>query len=279
MKYLIFYNPSRTNSTGVVRSIMHALMRVGESFSLSTGNDDFDRDAEGHVLVRDGVARCEMIITVGGDGTMLAISKLASEADKPVLGINSGNLGFLTAIEAGESENITDILSGGSLVENRHYFLSCRVNGGEERFCLNDMVVSRNMMSNSVNLMIESGGAQLMRFSGDGIIVSTSTGSTAYSLSVGGPIVDVDLEAVIVSPVAPHTLNRTSIVLRRDKALTVTVRDTGDNGPYVSFDGQDHTLLGKGDRIDVCLSERYVRILSLGEFGQFQKVDKKLKSR
>ena len=118
-----------------------------------------------------------------------------------------------------------------------------------------------------------------MQFSGDGVIIATSTGSTAYSLSVGGPIVDSDLEAMIISPVAPHSLNRTSMVLGKDKHITISASDRNNYKAYIAFDGADHAEIGSEDEITVRLSDKYVSIYTLGKFGQFEKVDKKLKSR
>ena len=166
-----------------------------------------------------------------------------------------------------------------TFVVKKHHFLQIKINDSRWKYCLNDVVISKYMYSNTVQLLLQSNGSQIMQFSGDGVIIATSTGSTAYSLSVGGPIVDSDLEAMIISPVAPHSLNRTSMVLGKDKHITITASDRTKNKAYISLDGADYTEVNSEDEITVQLSDKYVSIYTLGRFGQFEKVDKKLKSR
>ncbi len=267
------------NTTRVVRRLTEVIKRINGEYLLCSDSAARDPSLGAHISRRDGIQQCDMVITVGGDGTLLSAGYLASEYDRPVLGINTGHLGFLTAMEGSEVDSLEQILSRGLTEEKKHFFLCCEINGKDVRYCLNDVTVSRNMYSNSVDLDIFSNGESIMRFSGDGVIISTSTGSTAYSLSAGGPIVDVDLEALILSPVAPHTLTRTSMVLSRDKVLTMKASVKGENRPLVSFDGNEHIFLSEDDRIKVFLSDKYVRILGVAGYGQFQKVDRKLKTR
>jgi NAD+ kinase len=221
----------------------------------------------------------DVIITVGGDGTIIRYGKLAAKAGKPVLGVNAGRLGFLAQVEPNELELLKKITDNETFVVKKHHFIKARINNGPWQYCLNDLVISKYVYSNTVELQLMSNGSQFLKFSGDGVIAATSTGSTAYSLSVGGPIVDSDLQAMIISPVAPHSLNRTSMVIGADKMITIKASDRSNNKAYVAFDGADHQEICKQDEITVRMSEKYVSIYTLSNFGQFEKVDSKLKSR
>lgn len=281
MKFFIKVNLTKQNSLPVVKEVLGLLEEENHEFLLCC--DDYlgeilnsDRCA---VSVDEGLKWCDTIITIGGDGTLLEVGQQASDHNKPIIGINTGHLGFLTAIEGNEINLLKNITDKNTFVIKKHYFVQAKVNKGRWKYCLNDVVVSKDVYSNTVNLSINSNGNQLMRFIGDGVIIATSTGSTAYSLSVGGPIVDSDLQAMIISPVAPHTLNRTSMVLGKDKHITIRANDRNENKAYVSFDGRDIVQIDKDDELTVKVSSKYVSIYTLGKLGQFEKVDKKLKSR
>ncbi len=281
MKFFLKINLSKQNSLKVVEQVLQIFDSSNHEYMLCCD------DMLGDIVTRDrcavsteeGIKWCDTVVTIGGDGTLLSVGKIASDYEKPVIGINTGHLGFLTAIEGNELGLLSEIENSSVFSIKKHNFLQIKINESPWKYCLNDVVVSKYMYSNTVQLLLQSNGSQIMQFSGDGVIIATSTGSTAYSLSVGGPIVDSDLEAMIISPVAPHSLNRTSMVLGKDKHITITASDRNDNKAYISFDGADHTEIGCDDEITVQLSDKYVSIYTLGKFGQFEKVDKKLKSR
>ena len=281
MKFFLKINLSKENSVSVVKDVLEILDNSNHQYMLCCD------DKLGEIVTPDrcavsrleGIMWCDAIITIGGDGTLLNVGKTASDYNKPILGINTGHLGFLTAIERTELALLKEIENSNIFHIKQHNFIQIKINDSEWKYCLNDVVISKNIFSNTVQLLLHSNGSQIMQFSGDGVIIATSTGSTAYSLSVGGPIVDSDLEAVIISPVAPHSLNRTSMVLGKDKYITISASDRNGSKAYIAFDGADHAEIGSDDEITVRLSDKYVSIYTLGEFGQFEKVDKKLKSR
>ncbi len=281
MKFFLKINLSKENSVSVAKQVLEILDDSNHQYMLCCD------DKLGEIVTADrcavsqteGISWCDAIITVGGDGTLLNVGKIASDFDKPILGINTGHLGFLTAIERNELALLKELENCDVFTVKKHHFIQIKINDSDWKYCLNDVVVSKNIYSNTVQLLLHSNGSQIMQFSGDGVIIATSTGSTAYSLSVGGPIVDSDLEAMIISPVAPHSLNRTSMVLGKDKHITISASDRNNYKAYIAFDGADHAEIGSEDEITVRLSDKYVSIYTLGKFGQFEKVDKKLKSR
>ena len=281
MKFFLKINLLKENSLCVVKQVLEILDNSNHQYMLCCDDKlgDIVTTDRCAVSQTEGIKWCDVIITVGGDGTLLNVGEMASDFDKPIFGINTGHLGFLTAIERNELDLLKEIENSDVFTVKRHHFIQVKVNDGDWKYCLNDFVVSKNIYSNTVQLILQSNGSQIMQFSGDGVIIATSTGSTAYSLSVGGPIVDSDLEAMIISPVAPHSLNRTSMVLGKDKHITISASDRSDNKAYIAFDGADHIELNSEDEVTVRLSDKFVSIYRLGNFGQFEKVDKKLKFR
>ena len=281
MKFFIKVNLSKDNSIAVTRDVMKLFREENYEYRLNRepGVENVCPDRCVIVPFEEGLEWCDVIVTIGGDGTLLGIGRAAADAEKPVIGINAGRIGFLTAIEGSDVKLLRHINDKKVFEIKKHNFIQARVNKGPWKYCLNDVVLSKCMYSNTVDLSIFSNEEQLMRFSGDGIILATSTGSTAYSLSVGGPIVDSDLQAMVISPVAPHSLNRTSMVLAKNKRIKITANDRNRNHATVSFDGADYMDVNSEDTVEVRLSSKFVSIYTLCNQGQFEKVDKKLKSR
>lgn len=281
MKFFLRINLSKENSIPVVKEVLSLLDEEKHEYMLCCDDElgEFVPQDRCAVSTLEGIKWCDVIITVGGDGTLLNVGRIASDYNKPVFGINTGHLGFLTAIEGNQLELLKKITDNETFVVKKHHFIKAKINDEPWQYCLNDLVISKYVYSNTVELQLLSNGRQFLKFSGDGVIAATSTGSTAYSLSVGGPIVDSDLQAMIISPVAPHSLNRTSMVIGADKMITIKASDRSNNKAYVAFDGADHQEICKHDEITVRMSEKYVSIYTLADFGQFEKVDSKLKSR
>lgn len=281
MKFFIKVNPSKKNSRAVTERVINLLNEEGYDFRVchEEGVEEMACCKGKAVSFDEGILWCDLVVTIGGDGTMLSIGKAAAQAKKAVIGVNTGRIGFLTAIEGNETELLRNIFDPNVFTVKNHNFIKARVNKSKWKYCLNDIVISKCMYSNTVDLSLYSNENLLMHFAGDGIILATSTGSTAYSLSVGGPIVDSDLQAMVISPVAPHTLNRTSMVLAKDKHIKIKANDRSCNMATIAFDGADYTEIGADDEIEIELSSKFISIYTLRNQGQFEKVDKKLKSR
>ena len=281
MKFLIKVNFTKENSQKVTERLINLLVESGHELKLCKDDKPVLNSCFVYeqVPALQGVAWCDCVLTVGGDGTLLSISKLAADFKKPILGINAGRLGFLTAIEGEQIDLLKELFNNDSFKLKKHYFLQVRINNSNWKYCLNDVAISKNMFSNTVDLSIFTNDSPITQFLGDGIIVATPTGSTAYSLSVGGPVVDSELQAMIISPVAPHSLKTPSIVLNKDKVITIKINSDDVKSAYASFDGANHTKLKKDDIITVRMGAKFVYIYTYGSMGQFEKVDKKLKSR
>jgi NAD+ kinase len=212
------------------------------------------------------------VISFGGDGTVLRAARLARAADAPVIGVNLGRLGFLAEIEPEELESgLRTLTSGGAAVEERSTLalelLDAAGRTGGEGWALNDVAVEKAARQRLVRLEVSIGTTPFASVAADAVIVATSTGSTAYALSAGGPIVNPTLDAMLIVPVAPHSLFDRTVVT--DLADTVTIRVGEDqDGALVSTDGMDPFLLPPGGAAVVRGGARPVRVARVGG-GEF----------
>ena len=195
--------------------------------------------------------QADLAIVIGGDGTMLALGRQLAPFDVPLIGVNQGRLGFLTDISlSGMNATLTAMLEG-RYVEQRRTLLSVAVerpNGGrEEALALNDVVVNRGSLGSMIECAVAIDGRFAYGMRADGIIVATPTGSTAYALSAGGPILSPQLASFLLVPVAPHALTHRPIAISDDCRIAITVMQGRDAG--IHCDGQGHFSLGEGDRV------------------------------
>lgn len=267
----IFLKCSNKNSVSALDDIKEILNRYNHTFTVS--ENDAKKDDE-------KVRGCDLIITVGGDGTLLSMNHLAIKYNKPILGINLGRLGFLTAIEGNQLNDLCRFFDHPEEYEiKKHSLLKARVNNSNWKYCLNDIVIAKHMFSNTISSSVYCNDSNIGNIVCDSIIVATATGSTAYSLSAGGPIVDNDLNALVISPVAVHSLNATPMVLAKNKIITIKFDESRKQDIFVSFDGENHRQISEKDTVTVQLSNKALNICSAKNMGQFAKVDKKIKLR
>ncbi|MBI2361031.1 MAG: NAD(+)/NADH kinase [Deltaproteobacteria bacterium] len=197
--------------------------------------------------------RADLIIVLGGDGTLLSVARLVERPEVPILGVNMGGLGFITEVAVDELESVlTRVLAGDYSVEKR-LTLEIRVmgkKGSPKRFrVLNDGVITKGARSKIISLETYVGKEYLCTYRADGLIISTPTGSTAYSLAAGGPIIFPSLGAIVLCPICPHTLTNRPIVVSSKATVRVTLRSAGDT-VVLSPDGQEGILLNNGDIVE-----------------------------
>ena len=200
----------------------------------------------------------ELVLALGGDGTMLRAARLAHEEDALVLGVNFGSLGYLPEVEAGdEVKALEQVFEGDHGIEER-MMLSCE-HGADHYVGLNEVLVERSSRHRLVRLAVRIGGEHLSTFNADGVIVATPTGSTAYALSAGGPIVDPRAPCLLVVPVSPHMIFSRPLVLHPDQAVEIKVDEEGRSAA-LSLDGALGCDLEPGARV---LVQRHPRPLKL----------------
>jgi NAD+ kinase len=205
--------------------------------------------------IPDLVRQSDMLICLGGDGTILNVAHFMTEKSVPVLGVNLGGLGFLTGVKAGEVyKELDSILSGTSHIEERLMLRVALTFGRKTEVFqgLNDAVMNRDGLTRYLRVTVKAGGEDLMGFSGDGLIVATPTGSTAYSLSAGGPFVHPTLSDFLVTPLSAHSLLTRPIVLPSEKAITVTLSsDKEMKQASVTVDGQTKRVISSRHKIEI----------------------------
>lgn len=215
-----------------------------KAIKLSEKISEYLKSRNHRVADSENLEGSDFILSIGGDGTLIHHACEYAELGIPFVGINVGRLGFLTAIEGENWKEAIEKLEKGELFVSERIILSAKV-GNREFKAVNEVVVKG--LYRVVSLNVEVDGEDLAKVTGDGVIVATQTGSTAYSLSSGGPIVDPDLDAILITPINPIGLPVPSIVVSPDDELKVKV-ESGDDVSLI-IDGQEHTKLSEGEEI------------------------------
>jgi NAD+ kinase len=241
--------------------------------------------ADGLAVSRDDLpSACDLVLVLGGDGTFISTAgRIAkSGVDVPILGVNFGSLGFLTEVTLDELyDSLRSVLEGQAHMETRMMLRAgTRRHGAalEDRFVLNDVVIMKGALSRIIDLSVAIGGQPVMRVRADGLIVATPTGSSAYNLAAGGPVVHPEVDAILLTPIAPHMLtNRPVVVPGTSHVRVEPLMDGANEEVYVTFDGQSGYPLQADDVIEIRRAERPLRLVRAGKRTYFEVLRQKLK--
>jgi NAD+ kinase len=224
-------------------------------------------------------ARADAIVVLGGDGTLLATARLAGEREVPIIGVNLGSLGFLTEITIDElSETVARTLASESVIDRRRMLrATIRRGSGESEVyqALNDAVLSRGSLGRVIDIETHVDGKFLALFKADGVIIATPTGSTAYSLAAGGPLVHPSVRVVILSPICPHKLSVRPIVIDDGSVLEFRLRTAGEE-LLLTLDGQQTVRLGVEDTVAVTRSPHVACLVRSPQLGFYDLLRTKL---
>ena len=225
-------------------------------------------------------SQCDMILCIGGDGTIIDGAHYSAGFGLPVLGINAGRLGFLAQVEPRQADKAFDrILNGDYTIEERFGLsLSRESRAGEEllvSYALNDIVLTKPVTTNIIDLTIDCDGRRLGAYTADGLILSTPTGSTAYSLSAGGPVIDPGLQAISIVPICPHSISVRPIVISGERTVTIRCRQA----MCITEDGRERINILPDSAVTVRRSQRAARLVSFGEYEFFEILSNKLLQR
>lgn len=222
----------------------------------------------------------DVIIVLGGDGTMLSVARLVGEKGIPILGVNIGGLGFLTAVQRGELYEVLEkVLTGECSVEERIMLTACVIRHSEciaEYIVVNDVVVNKGALARIIDLETYVDNNYVATFKADGLIVSTPTGSTAYALSAGGPILYPTLNSIILAPICPHTLTNRPIVLPDSVVVNIVLKSRNED-VFLTIDGQVGFSLRQNDIVEVKKSQLKAKFFIPCERDYFQILRTKLK--
>jgi NAD+ kinase len=227
---------------------------------------------------------CDLMVVLGGDGTLIGTADRIAQAgaDVPIVGVNFGSLGFLTEITLPELyPSLESVLAGTAQIEERMMLRSRTLRAGAifaDRLALNDVVITKGALSRIIDLAVEIGDQPVMRVRADGLIIASPTGSTAYNLAAGGPILHPEVDALLLTPIAPHMLTNRPIVIPGSSEVRVRPALNGSNDEvFVTFDGQSGHALQSDDEISVCRAERPLRLVRASTRTYFDVLRQKLK--
>lgn len=222
---------------------------------------------------------CDCAIAIGGDGTTLNIAKKAAFLNKSALGINAGRLGFMSGIERDELSLLTKLINKEYIIDERAMLKATTEKDGEvlsSHHCLNDIVVSRGNFARLIDVTITCDGRSVSNMRSDGVIISTPTGSTAYSMAAGGPVVSPEADCIIETPICPHSLMDRSIIFSADKELIVTANNDQNNSPIMTVDGQEAFNLTPGCQIHIKKSDITTKLIKLKPENFYEVLNKKI---
>lgn len=229
---------------------------------------------------QDSLAGIDFVLSLGGDGTVIQAARKAAQFGIPVIGVNYGKLGFLCEVERGDIYSaLKKVLKKEYSIEERLMLIATLVKDGnkEQHTVLNDIVFSREGKDALVTLQVKLSGEPIASPPSDGLIVSTPTGSTAYSLSAGGPVVSPDVQAIIITPLAAHALSSRPMVVSHNERIDVFL--TRGHECRITFDGKQTTIMETGDYVKVVKSPIKARFIRLGERSFPKVVREKLRDR
>jgi len=280
MQAFLMPNPEKENAPYCTKTAASVLASCGVSVLIEPQFSALvDSEDATFVSAAEGLARCDILIAIGGDGTMLHYAKEAVKYDKPMLGINAGRLGFITGIEAGRLSQLSRLVTGEYRTDQR-MMLDCihHAGGTSSRYlALNDIVVSNGGLSRMIDVELSCGEAEPIAYCADGIILSTPTGSTAYALSAGGPVIEPSVDCIGVTAICPHSLSARPVLFSAEKVLFVQSSPQSRCSVYLTVDGDQIGRLNVGDYVEVRRSEKRLRLLSLNEGGFYETLCRKFK--
>jgi NAD+ kinase len=228
----------------------------------------------------DGVPREEipgqvdLVVVLGGDGTLLSIAHIAARLGTPVLGVNMGNLGFLSEIPRREMLSaLKELLPANEGIVSPRMMLEVS-SGGKSWFCLNDVVINKGALARILELAIRIDGKEIATVRSDGLIVSTPTGSTAYSLAAGGPIIQPSVPAILLTPICPHTLTFRPMVISSQAKVQLNLHASEE--VFLTIDGQRGTPLAKGDSVEVARASCELKLIRSPKRTYFDVLKEKL---
>ncbi|MBO8128466.1 MAG: NAD(+)/NADH kinase [Peptococcaceae bacterium] len=242
-------------------------------FDCAPANFDFD------VCCQEELQGIDLVIALGGDGTILSSARLVAAKGIPILGIKFGRLGFLSELEFHEfPSTIPKLIDGNYMIDERGMLAAEVLRAGKKVFqayCLNDAVLSRGTLLRPVGLKVDVDGNTWARFLGDGVVVSTPTGSTAYALSAGGPLVTPNVKAILLTPLCPHTMSLRPLLVDIDCRIHITFTGLRQGGILV-LDGQKTYPLREGDEVVITSAPFHTKLVRFKHGNFFQLVQNKL---
>ncbi|MBO5745786.1 MAG: NAD(+)/NADH kinase [Clostridia bacterium] len=271
MKFLVIYNTVKETGALLAEQVSAVLKGLDQDVDLN----EFSKDSD--TIIPDNT---DIVIVIGGDGTILKIAKEAAIHNCPVLGINAGHLGYLASLNNENIETIKRLAVGDYKIEKRVMLKAEKYSSGklvDSCECLNDAVISKDSLSNVIDIDLTIGN-DTINYRADGIISATPTGSTAYSLSAGGPVVDPQMKCVVITPVCPHTLVTRSLVVDGNTPIKIKVCGSGENIINLMCDGRKAFTVEPNSEIQISISDTTAKFIKLNDVSVYKVLSTKTDS-
>lgn len=266
MKIAVFVNPIKPGIFEFAREVIDRLNALdAEVFtSQKYSNELCNVPVSFKSGINNIIAPCGVVLVIGGDGTIIHFAKHAAKFSKPVLGVNFGRLGFVAGLERTELDKLAQLVSGKYRVQKRSLLdVAVYKNAQKKRFiAFNDAVISKGENTKIIDFSVYLNENEVCSYRADGTILATATGSTAYSLSAGGPIVDPTLDCVLLTPVCPHAMFAKPIVFSNEFPVVLKAVDREDNGIFLNIDGNNVLNLSDCDAVEVTCAKQKVELIT-----------------
>lgn len=283
MKIAILPNLNKNNAHSYTVQIIRKLVELRADILMFSKYQDYF-NCESITFYPDFyemVASCDVMLAIGGDGTIIHAAKHAAIAGKPLLGINLGRIGFVAGLEINELDRLQDLVDGRYHVEKR-MMLGVTVKSEEKTetfYALNDAVISRGALSRMIDLNVGFHDNRISHYRADGLILSTPTGSTAYSLSAGGPVIEPVMRCILLTPICSHSLFSRSVLFGEDAKLTVQAAVRDDNELFLTIDGETSVQLTADDTVDIEAADIEVHLIKIKDISFYEVLNEKLSER
>ena len=276
-RIVIIPNPKRDKDFSVTKAISEKLLSFGSSVYV---DKKYELDLSNSVIRYDSFpSSAELIIVVGGDGSVLDASVVALAYDIPLLGVNLGKVGYLSEVEPDNLDVLSHIFDGEYGIDEKMLLTVSCIKDGEtkesERLAVNDVIISHDGFVGIADFTLKNGVGDSLKYRADGLILSTPAGSTAYSLSAGGPIVSHDIDSIVATPICPHSFFNRSIIFKSTE--NIKIKNKGDTALNVSVDGRYFSNISNGEECIIKMSDKKLKVLTFCENNMFSTLFKKMR--
>ena len=276
-KIVLMPNPTKDLGLRVTKNLASKLIDLGGEVYIDEKHEMPESD--GVIRYKSFPEGAELIIVVGGDGSILDASVTAIERDIPILGVNLGKVGYLSEVEPDNLDILSRLFSSNFAIEEKMLLSVAHHSFGtverSSRLAVNDVIISHDTFLGIADFILENGNADSVKYRADGLILSTPAGSTAYSLSAGGPIVSHDIDCIVATPICPHSFFNRSIIFKDDEVIKI--RNVSNTVLNISIDGRYFTSLSNTDECVINMSEKKLKVLTFLESNMFSTLFKKMR--
>lgn len=275
-KIVIIPNPTKDKGLLVTKRLSEMLIHFGGCVYIDERISDI---TEGVIPYSEFPEDAELIVVVGGDGSVLDASVLAIEYDVPLVGVNLGKVGYLSEVEVDQLSDFQKVFFGEYKIEEKLLLSVSHISGdtvvSSERLAVNDVIISHDTFLGIADFTLETENRHKVKYRADGMIISTPQGSTAYNLSAGGPIVGHNIDAILATPICPHSFFNRSIIFNSEE--TLRIKNMGEPELKISLDGRFFKDINTGDECIVKTSDKKLKMLTFSENNMFETLFRKMR--